>query len=63
MGGGAADGPGAELARLPGVAVEKKPKGRVIVTLDLVGALVWAAILGGVLVLAVIGAVCLAWGR
>lgn len=39
--------------------MEDKPKGRVVVTLDLVGALVWAAILGGVLVLAVIGVVCL----
>jgi len=43
--------------------MEEKSKGRVIITLDLVGALVWAAILGGVLVLATIGVSCLLWGR
>jgi len=39
--------------------MNERQRGRVIITLDLVGALVWSAILGGIVVLAVIGVMCL----
>lgn len=43
--------------------MEERHRERVIISLDLVGALIWAAILGAVVVLAVIGTVCLLGGR
>lgn len=36
-----------------------RPRWRVTLSVDLVGALIWAMVLGGLIVLAMIGAICL----